>query len=49
MTSLVGELKSSRNIFYSQYDLESAKHLPAKDYLRKELGVEYGGKSLKKR
>lgn len=44
MSSLAGELKASSDISYSQYDLESNKHLPAVEFLRKELGLEYASK-----
>ena len=43
MSSLAAELKSSSDISYSQYDLESNKHLPAVDFLKQELGLEYAG------
>ena len=44
MSSLVADLKSS-NISYVPYDFDSNKFLTAADLLRKELGVDYAGKS----
>ena len=45
MSSLVAELKSS-NISYAHYDFDSNKFLSTTDLLRKQLGIEYAGKSV---